>query len=135
MDQLNFIERVFDGRSKAITYVMLGFLGSGLVGYIVLSFYSLLGSFAENHRETIPPALVIYIGLVGLTTFGLAFSIWLWVGCWKYAVTSIRSVRFITVFLTLAHIVLVISSVYGLFEFNVLVIEYLNEDGRFILNQ
>ena len=130
----NAIERVFFGKAHQITYLFMGFVGSGFVGYVVLSAYGLLGTFAENHHETIAPNLVMYSGLLGLTAFGLMYSVWLWVGCWHYRSNSTHWIRYPLVGLAVTHAVIVTGLVFGLFEFNLLALEYLNDQGRFILN-
>jgi hypothetical protein len=134
MNQLNFIERVFEGESRLITYLVLGFVGIGFVGYLVLSFYALLGTFAENHHETISPVLVMYTGLLGLTAFGLMYSIWIWVGCWRYKSSSHPWLRYPILGLAFTHALIVFWLVFGLYEFNLLALENLTDQGRFILN-
>lgn len=83
-DSANFIERVFLGRAHPITYLFAGFVGSALIGFLVLSLYGYLGRFATYYYQVFPPIITMFIGLFFLTITGLTYSVWIWLGCWNH---------------------------------------------------
>ena len=109
----NFVERVFFGQANPISYLLIGFLGSVVVGLLVIILFSLAGRFAERFYHQISPTLVMAGSSFVLTAFGLVFSGWLWNGCLEYFKSSRHWFRHIMIFLALAHAFITLAFVMG----------------------
>lgn len=129
MKSPSFVERVFFGQANPISYLLIGFLGSVVVGLLVIILFSLAGRFAERFYQHISPTFVMAGSSFVLTGFGLIFSGWLWNGCLEYFKRSRHWFRHIIIFLALAHAFITLAFVMGFLQLTASDTLYLEQTG------
>ena len=111
-----FFSRVLIGRAHPVSYLLIGFAGSLIVGLLVIVLFSIAGRFAERFDHYISPTFVMASASFVLTGFGLFFLGWLWNGCLEHLKTSRHWFRYIIMFLALVHAFITLTFVVGFLD-------------------
>jgi len=112
----SFLNRVSAGSAQPVSYLLIGFIGSVVVGLLVIVLFSMAGRFAERFYEHIPPTFVMAGASFVLTGFGLVFSGWLWNGCLEYFKRGHHWFRYIIMLLALVHAFITLTFVVGFLD-------------------
>ena len=112
----SLLNRVSAGSVQPVSYLFIGFIGSVVVGLLVIVLFSMAGRFAEKFYEHISPTFVMAGASFVLTGFGLVFSGWLWNGCLEYFKRGHHWFRYIIMLLALVHAFITLTFVVGFLD-------------------
>lgn len=129
VENTSFLNRISVGRAQPFSYLLIGFVGSVVVGLLVIVLFSMAGRFAERFYEHISPTFVLAGASFVLTAFGLVFSGWLWNGCLEYFKSSRHWFRHIIIFLALAHAFITLTFVMVFLQVTASDTSYLEQTG------
>ena len=123
------LSKISVGRAQPFSYLLIGFVGSVVVGFLVIVLFSMAGRFAERFYQHISPTFVLAGASFVLTAFGLVFSGWLWNGCLEYFKRSRHWVRHIIVVLALIHACITLTFVMAFLQLTASDTLYLEQTG------
>ena len=123
------LSRISVGRAQPFSYLLIGFVGSVVVGLLVIVLFSMAGRFAERFYQHISPTFILAGASFVLTAFGLVFSGWLWNGCLEYFKKSSHWFRHIMIFLALAHAFITLTFVMVFLQLTASDTLYLEQTG------
>ena len=124
-----FFNRVSLGRAHPVSYLLIGFAGSLMVGLLVIGLFSMAGRFAEKFDHHISSTFIMASASFALTGFGLVFSGWLWNGCLGYFKASRHWFRYIIILLASVHAFITLTFVVGFLQLTASDTLYLEQTG------
>ena len=133
-DNLNVVERIFYGNSRPITYFVTGFIGSPIIGSLVIKAFSFIGASAEKSTEFIPPAVTMGFGTLACICLGWTYTALISVGIWRFYQKKSHWIRYVLISLMALHLILTSLLTFMFIDFSILSTQILQEGGRFLLN-
>lgn len=130
----NFVERVFFGQAHPISYFFAGFIGSPIIGLLVIKVFRFIGAYAEKSDQFMPPIITMGIGTLGCIGIGWTYTAWISYGIWKYYQKASHWIRYVLLVLGAIHLILVCLMTLTFVDFSIFSTKWLLEDGRFLLN-
>jgi len=133
VENTSFLNRVSAGSAQPVSYLFIGFIGSVVVGLLVILLFSMAGRFAEKFYEHISPTFVMAGASFVLTGFGLFFSGWLWNGCLEYFKRGHHWFRYIIIILALTHAFITLTFVVGFLDLTAADTFFLEKTGIWLM--
>lgn len=134
IDNPNIVERIFYGNSKPITYFVAGFIGSPIVGLLVIEVFSFIGAYAEKSTEFISPLVTMSFGTLACICLGWTYTVLISLGIWRYHQQATHWIKHLLLALGALHLILVCLLTFTFVDFSIFATRWLLEDGRFLLN-
>jgi len=130
----NYIEQAFVGEAHPVTYFLAGFIGSPIIGLLVIKVFRFIGTYAEKSDQFMSPIITMGIGTLGCIGIGWTYTAWVSYGIWRYYLQASHWIRYILLTLGAVHLVLVFLMTFTFVDFSIFSTKWLLEEGRFLLN-
>ena len=130
----NFVERVFFGQAHPISYFFAGFIGSPIIGLLVIKVFRFIGAYAEKSDQFMSPIITMGVGTLGCIGIGWTYTAWVSFGIWKYHQKACHWIRYVLLMLGAIYLILVCLMTFTFVDFSIFATKWLLEDGRFLLN-